>query len=213
MASIKKHLTVLVVFLWFVTPGFAQTWSEWFSQKKTQIKYLTQQIAALEQYNAYLKQGYAISQNGLGGIDGWLKSEYSLHSRYYSSLSTVNPVIKCNSKADTITATISLIPPQFTRIKKLKGLDINTKAYIKEVSEKVFQECDRQLNELQIVITDGKTQMTDDERIKRIDHVYEQVRDLLKFSQYFCSHIKVLILQRSFELNNIQTLKNYYENN
>ena len=45
----------------------AQTFAEWFQQKKTQIKYLTEQIAALEQYGNYVKQGYRIAQGGWGG--------------------------------------------------------------------------------------------------------------------------------------------------
>jgi len=43
----------------------AQTWNEWFRQKKTQKKYLVQQIAALKVYLKYLKQGYRIVDKGL----------------------------------------------------------------------------------------------------------------------------------------------------
>src|SRR5258708_3878935 len=94
----------------------AQTFAEWFSQKKTQIKYLTQQIAALEQYESYIKQGYQISQNGLGNIGGYIKAEYGSHTAYYNSLKTVNPQIKSNSQADSIISYAKQIPGQFDHL-------------------------------------------------------------------------------------------------
>ena len=41
--------------------GHSQKWDEWFKQKKTQKKYLIQQIAALKVYLGYLKEGYDIA--------------------------------------------------------------------------------------------------------------------------------------------------------
>lgn len=52
----------------------AQTFDEWFRQKKTQKKYLVQQIAALKVYLGYLKEGYEIAQKGMGysrEYQGW----------------------------------------------------------------------------------------------------------------------------------------------
>jgi len=97
----------------------AQTFAEWFSQKKTQLKYLTQQIAALEQYGSYVKQGYAISQNGLGNIGGYIKGEYSSHTAYYNALKSVNPAIKGNGKADSIISYAAQIPGQFDHLGNL----------------------------------------------------------------------------------------------
>ncbi|NVM62155.1 hypothetical protein FHW88_000431 [Mucilaginibacter sp. SG538B] len=76
----------------------AQTFAEWFSQKKTQLKYLTQQIAALEQYGKDVEQGYRIAKSRWAGIGSWVKGEFDLHSAYYRSLRTVNPAIKTTRK-------------------------------------------------------------------------------------------------------------------
>src|SRR5437868_9760602 len=110
--TLKGLLILCLLLLGFVKRSEAQTFAEWFSQKKTQIKYLTLQIAALEQYSSYIKQGYAISRNGLGNIGGYLKGEYGSHSTYYSSLKTVNPEIKSNDKADSIARYAAQIPGQ-----------------------------------------------------------------------------------------------------
>jgi hypothetical protein len=191
----------------------AQTFAEWFSQKKTQIKYLTQQIAALEQYGSYTKQGYAISQNGLGNIGSYIKGEHGMHSAYYSSLATVNPQIKSNSKADSIVSYAKQIPAQFDLLHGLNGLDKDNRAYIMRVESKVIGECNKDLTELQLVMTSGEAQMTDDERIKRLDQIYGRMKDKYAFTQSFCNHVRMLLLQRNRELQDIQTLGRYNENN
>lgn len=191
----------------------AQTFAEWFSQKKTQIKYLTQQIAALEQYESYIKQGYQISQNGLGNIGSYIKREYGSHTAYYTSLKTVNPQVKGNSKADSIISYAQQIPGQFERLNGLSGLDKDNRAYIAKVETKVLDECDKDLNELELVITHGQAQMSDDDRIRRLDEIYRRMKDKYAFTQSFCGQVRMLLLQRNRELQDIQTLGRFYEIN
>jgi hypothetical protein len=191
----------------------AQTFAEWFSQKKTQIKYLTQQIAALELYGSCIKQGYAISQNGLGNIGGYIKGEYGLHSSYYGSLKMVNPEIKSHGKADTIVRYAEQIPGQFDHLNNLNGLDSDNKRYIGQVKAKILEECNKDLAELELVITNQQAKMTDDERIQRLDAIYKRVKDKYAFTQSFCNQVRMLLLQRNRELQDIQTLGRYYENN
>lgn len=188
----------------------AQTFAEWFSQKKTQIKYLTQQIAALEQYGSYVKKGYQIAQGGWDGIGNSVKGEFDLHSAYYSSLKQVNPAIKNDPKADIIITYAQLIPQQFDHLGGLTALDGDTRGYIGRVKTAVLTETDKDIADLQMVMTDGKAQLTDDERIKRLDAIYERVRDKLVFSGSFCNDVRVLIIQRNNSLNEINTLKGIY---
>ena len=51
--------------LLLVVPSFAQTWDEWFEQKKTQIQYLEKQIVELGIFIGDLQKGYQIVQKGL----------------------------------------------------------------------------------------------------------------------------------------------------
>ena len=195
----------------FSVTAYGQTFAEWFSQKKTQIKYLTQQIAALEQYGNYIKQGYEISQNGLGNIGGYIKGEFGLHSSYYSALKIVNPEVKSNSKSDSITRYAAQIPMLFDHLNNINGLDNDSRQYIAQVKAKVLDECNKDLSELQLVITSGQVQMTDDERIKRLDEIYAGMKDKYAFTQSFCNQVRMLLLQRNRELQDIQSLWRYYE--
>jgi hypothetical protein len=206
----KSLIAFLGCLMFTITAVQAQTFAEWFSQKKTQIKYLTQQIAALEQYGAYVKQGYAISQNGLGSIGNYIKGEYGLHGDYYASLKTVNPTVKGSSKADSIMAYAKQIPTRFDHLKNLTGLEEANRNYIATVKAKVLDECNKDLSELQLVVTNGGAQMTDDERIKRLNMIYERMKDKYAFTLSFCTQVRTLLLQKQQELNDINTLRQQY---
>lgn len=190
--------------------SYGQTFAEWFSQKKTQIKYLTQQIAALEQYGAYVKQGYQISQNGLGGIGSWVKGEFDLHNSYYRSLRTVNPYIRNNPKADSIVRMAQLIPGQFDQVARL-SLPADTRNYVNSVKASVLADVDHDVAELQTVLSEHVA-MTDDERLKRLDAIEVRVRDKLVFTRSFCSQVRVMFNQQQRELQDIQTQQSIYEN-
>jgi len=198
------------LFAFSFQPVSAQTFAEWFSQKKTQLKYLTQQIAALEQYESGVRQGYRIAQGGWGGIGNWVKGEFDLHSAYYSSLKNVNPAIRANPKADSTVSYAMLIPQQFDHLNGLAGLDQVSRDYIASVRTSVMKETDKDLSELQLVMTDGKVEMTDDERITRLDQIDARVKDKLAFVRSFCNSVRLLIVQRNNSNNDINTLKKSY---
>ena len=208
MALIKRLSFCFLFCAFGFQLSYAQTFAEWFSQKKTQIKYLTQQIAALEQYEAYVKQGYDISQHGLGGIGDWVKGEFDLHSNYYSSLRTVNPYIRNNPKADSIVRMAQVIPGQFDQLNHL-SLSEDVRNYITSVKSSVLTDVDKDLAELQTVLS-GQVAMTDDERLTRLDGIYAKVRDRLVFTGLFCSQVRVLNNRRQQELQDIQTQKQTY---
>src|SRR5882757_805563 len=75
------------------TDSKAQTFAEWFSQGKTQIKYLTQQIAALNACETSIRQGYNMLKGEWTAIGYFKNGEFGLHQSYYTSLSNVNPQV------------------------------------------------------------------------------------------------------------------------
>ena len=67
------------------------------TSKKTQKKYLLQQIAALKVYISYAKKGYNIVSSGINTIRDIKKGELNLHNNFYnrSKVSTQDkPVCK-----------------------------------------------------------------------------------------------------------------------
>lgn len=203
--------------LWFLLctfsfqPVHAQSFAEWFSQKKTQIKYLTQQIAALQACRTSLEQGYAMMKSEWGVIGNFKNGEFGLHQDYYNSLSAVNPQVKSSVNVATIQAEQQSIISQFNAIKNLTGLQANEQAYISGVRQNIIDQCGKDLDDLQKVLTAGELQMTDDERIQRVNQITAAIKDKYVFTCSFVGQVKILALQRNQETQSINTLNQVYE--
>src|SRR5689334_12735435 len=72
-----------------------------FTQKKTKLKYIAQQIALFEVYAGYLKKGYNIAQDGLKVITDIKHGDFDLHNEYFNSLNKVSTVIKNYAQTDS----------------------------------------------------------------------------------------------------------------
>ena len=188
----------------------AQTVAEWFDQKKTQTKYLLQQIAALQIYAAYYKQGNNIAHNGLSSIFGSLTSENGLHTTYYNNLKNVNPAVKNNKQVSDIMQWQKDILTRMGNLDKTANLNENERQYIVQVKSALFKDCNGQITELQNVITDNKLQMSDEERLKHIGVIHTAMQDNYRFASSFADQVKVYAFQRVQENNNIITEKKIY---
>ena len=191
-------------------PVSAQTFAEWWSQKKTQIKYLNQQVAALAVYGSYVKQGYQVSQNGLDSISCWAKGEFELHTSRYSSLRQVNPVIKDDGRAVAAVNDLDRIVGQLSTLAGVGGLTADDRKYVGTVRVKVLSECDAEASELELVMTSVEAEMTDDERLARLAKIYDRVKELLSFTSGFCVRVKALVMQRAQAERDLKTIRRLY---
>src|SRR6202035_5667433 len=80
-------------------------------------------------------------------------------------------------------------------------------SYISSVYSNMINECGKNLNALIEVTTDGKLEMTDDERIKRIDGIYDDMEDKYAFTQSFTNKAGLLADQRTAETDENGILK------
>lgn len=215
LIKIKGWLRVLASVFMLCVFSFqhvkAQTFAEFFSQKKTQKKYLLQQIAALQLYIGYAKKGYDIASSGLNTVRDITNGEFSLHGTFLSSLKAVSPAIRNNAKVAEIIALQIAIGSAFNGIGN-SGLSLSDKLYLQDVKEHLMEECVKDLEELLLVITSGKVEMTDDQRIKRLDRIYLSMRDKSAFAQNFSNQVGILIRQRANEQKEIEQIRRYYGN-
>lgn len=187
----------------------AQTWNEWFRQKKTQKKYLVQQIAALKVYLKYLKEGYDIAKKGLDLVGDIKDGNLNDHSTYFGSLRSVNDVISNDSKIDLIVTYHKGIINEFHELEKeCRANAILSEAevkYIGSVYKNILKESESSLAALTAIIVNEGSQMTDDERIDRISKIYEDTKDMYGFTRSFCNSTKMLAMQRTIERNEIKS--------
>lgn len=203
--------TLLIILLTAIaTVTRAQTWNEVFKQKETQKKYLVQQIAAMKLYAGYLKKGYDIANKGINSIKDISKGEFDLHQSFFTSLKMVNPAIAGNSKIAQVIAWQMTISKDLLALSSRTELPPSDKSYIRQVRLKVMNECEQDIEELLLVITSGKLEMKDDERINRLDKVYESMKDKYQFTQSFSNQVKTLSLQKEQEERNNEASKKLY---
>jgi hypothetical protein len=203
-----KKIIILFLLLSFVAGAKAQTFGEWFQQKKTQKKYLLQQIAGLQLYIGCIKKGYSIAQKGLTTISDFKSGEFHLHSDYFNSLTNVNPLVKNYSKvADIIFYQIQIVQTYrqaYKRIKKSNAFTPNEIAYMNRVFGRLIDDCYAAIDELIIVTTSGKLEMTDDARIERIDALYEEMEDKYSFLKSFSGETIAVADARAKEKNDVE---------
>lgn len=205
----KNIITIAILFLSLTSQ--AQTAAEWTSQKKTQIKYLLQQIAANKVYIEYIEKGYGIARKGLNTIQKIKQGDFDLHRDFFSSLSTVNPKVKRYTRvADIIGYQVRIVKDVKTVLNNLKEsnqFSPDELDYSKAVFERLLGECLKSMDELFLVITSGELQMKDDERIKRIDRLCFDMQDKYAFCKSFSEECSVLAIQRLTEQGEINLSK------
>jgi hypothetical protein len=203
---------LFVLLLLSVTSTFGQTWGEFFNQKKTQKRYLLEQIAALQVYIVYAKKGYEIVGSGINTVKDFKNGEFSLHNSFFTSLKAVNPSIAGQTRVTEIIALQLSINKTFTNLKTGNILPQIDLLYIQDVKANIIDECMKDLEELLLVITSGHTEMKDDERFKRLDKVYEAMIDKSGFAQSFCNEVNLLIRKKEQEQQEINKMRRLYEN-
>lgn len=189
----------------------AQTFGEWFNQKKTQKKYLLEQIAALQVYIGYAKKGYELVGSGIETIRDITSGEFGLHNAFVSGLKKVSPVIRDDVRVAEIVAMELEIIAGFSRMRGLEGLRVDQLMYLGSVSGLVLLGCYQDLEELLLVVTSGKVEMKDDERLVRLNGIYERMVDRSAFARYFSGQFAGLLRQQSLEAEAIERLRRYYE--
>lgn len=209
-----KKLAVILVLTVIGRTSYAQTWGEWWNQANTQKKNLLENIANNQIYLEVLKKGYGIYRDGTNTWGRLKQGDLTMHQTYFTSLKNVNPVIAENPKVQNIAADQELILKMYQQGKREFGdaryLHTDEKSYINVVYQNLLVECGKSMDELKMVITNGQSQMTDDERLKRIDKLYDDMQDKKTFITSFNNSTRILNLQRQKESVQMGTLNSYY---
>jgi len=206
---------IIVLFLSGLAPLVkAQTFAEWFEQKKTQKKYLLEQIAALEAYMTDLKKGYDAARKGLTTIGDIKGGDLGQHTAYFNSLSAINPEVAQYPRVADIISLQNNIRAAVNQVKNnaaTAGVFAPSElTYISGVFDRLNADCLSTLQALEDVTTPGKLQMKDDERIKRIDKLYGQTRSQYDFAKDYGTSIAVMAAQKKKEQNNTGTITTWY---
>jgi hypothetical protein len=207
----KKIALLIVLLIVSFNAVQAQNWEEWTKQKKTQVKYLQQQIVALQVYIGYLKKGYEVVDKGLTTIGNIKDGDFNLHRDFFGTFKAVNPKIRNSVKvADIIACQIQIIrayQSDFKRIKASGQFNSTEIDYIYKVFGKLLDETAENVEELITLITANQYEMKDDERLQRIDGIYSNMKSKYAMVRQFGNEATILAVQRLKERSDIEAIR------
>ncbi|MEC5144896.1 hypothetical protein [Chitinophaga sp. 212800010-3] len=201
-----KLLIIFCSVLFLHLPVFSQS---------NQIKVYLQQIAANKVYLEYLQKGYKIARQGLTFIGNVKDGHFSLDKNFFLSLETINSKIRNYTRIAEVISSSLEISRDFTGVLKdmresnlFAGSEVS---YVADIRIRLLTSCENMLSDLVPLITSGKMELSDDERIKRIDAIYADMQDCYLFTKSFCSSTKVQVLQRQQEMRDVKTMRKVTE--
>jgi hypothetical protein len=209
-----KKLVFVVLTLLHLNCAIGQTFSEWFKQKKTQKKYLVEQIGAFKVYLEYLKKGYSIAEKGLKTIRQIKGGDLNLHKEYLASFKNLNPAIKGYSKlAGIFSYNGGIIRTYSQTIKYVQTSGTYSPAEINLIGKvfgNILYSCSNDIDNFLEVITADEFEMKDDERMKRIDTVYEALEEKYVVAKRFRDETVALGTLRKKEIRNIEISRKWH---
>lgn len=167
---------ILIVLFLSGTPTIAQTFNEWFRQKKTQREYLLLQIAKLQVHIENVRKGYQIVKDGLNLVAQIKEGDFSIHQLFFTDLEKIKPAIRQSPRFLAIQQ-LYLDNKQRCRA-MVNDLDTYTylsgtfKSMIHDYVQATLTSLDNEMQSIRTISTDGGVQMSDEERFRRIDVVY-----------------------------------------
>ena len=202
-------LTILITLLMIPVKSMGQS---------AEIQQLILNIEKLSQFKKILsdmKKGYELLSGGYKTVKDMTEGNFSLHKTFLDALMQVSPAVRNYKKVGEIVEyQISIVKEsrngmnRFIKSGNFSGQEIN---YFEKVYGNLLNQSLRNLDELTMIITADKLRMSDDERLKAVDDIYEQMQDKLLFLRNFNTTSNVLALQRSKEKNDVYISKSFQE--
>jgi len=171
-------------------------------------------LAQLKLMLADLKRGYQIVYKGYTTIKDISQGNFNLHQAFLDGLWEVSPAVRNYKKvADIVSVQLKIVSEYkaaFNRFKRNGKFTPDEMDYMSKVYSHLFDESVKNLETLALIITSGTLRMSDDERLKQIDCLYEDMVDKLSFLRQFNNQTSVLALQRTKDQNEIDLTRKLY---
>lgn len=211
----KRIILILIMFsLFWVAPAQKA------SAQATEATQLLLNLEKLRQFRQILKrmkEGYEILTGGYNTVINIAKGNFQIHKAFLDGLLAVSPAVRNYKRvADIIDYQIMLVKESRLALNRLRqdgNFNDEELTYIAGIYENLLKPSLRNLDELTAVITAGKMRMTDDERLKTIDRIYDEMENKLTFLRHFTNNTSVLSLQRAKEKSDVKIIQDLYEVN
>jgi|GEM_PF-1341935 len=210
-----KYGLALTVLFFCLNPCKAQTFKEWFKQKKTAKEYLAKQLVGLQLYIGHAREGYETLQWGWNTVREVREGEFRLHEDFFQGLERISPKV---SNYETLSRFIDLQVRLVKSINHSRKLFMahhlikeNERQYLEMVSEKALDRAMDLLDELSAVALETRLGLTEAERISLIDAAYTRLGELYRFVRAFNRENYRLLRYRAWEAQDHAVIQSLYQ--
>lgn len=170
-----RCLFLFLLLLVFAENVRAQLAAEWLRQNQTQRRYLAVQIAALQQYLSLARQGYQAVSGGLQVVGQIKRGDFNIHSAFFSSLQRVSPFVRRHQKVLNLAGSYASLFDHCRRMRarweSIDGLPQWKRAVLQDAYLQFSDDLARDLLFLTDLLTDGRFELNDAERLDKIGHL------------------------------------------
>jgi hypothetical protein len=173
-----------------------------------------QKLTELKGILTQLQQGYQVLSTGYENIRTIAEASFTLHNSFLSALLSVNPAVKNDPRVQGIIGFQSSIATEysasFNRFKQDKHFSAPEIAYLETVYNNVLNQSLSGITNLTNVLTPNTFRMSDDERLRAIEGIYQETKNQLLFLRSFNNSATMLAIDRAIENNDAETAKKLY---
>ncbi len=181
------------------------------AQETTQLLLNIQKLSQLRKILQNMYSGYKILSDGYNSVKDIASGNFNVHKLFLDNLMKVNPAIKKYQRVVDITTYQLRIIREYKaahqRFKSTGQFTLEEIEYMGRVYGRLLDKSLQHIDALVMVITASELRMTDDERIRAIDTIYEDIVDQLSFLRHFNNEASVLAFNRSVEQKEVDAVK------
>lgn len=177
----------------------------------TQLLLNVEKLAQFKQILKDMKKGYDLVSKGYGTIRDISEGNFSLHRAFLDGLWLVNPEIARYRKvADIIRFQAGIFSQYKSAYKRYSSGNLFSARelqYLSGVFTGLLDESLKNLDELTMVLTANSMRMSDDERLRAIDRIYDDMQSKLVFLTRFTTKTDQLSTVRKEKLDELKKLE------
>ncbi|GAB3659861.1 hypothetical protein GCM10028791_33470 [Echinicola sediminis] len=179
--------------------------------ESAQLLLNVEKLSQFKQILDDMYRGYKTLSKGYNAVRDIASGNYSLHKLFIDGLSEVSPVVKRYHKVGYIIHYQKVILEEYRRANRQfisRGrFNREELEYMALVYRNLLDMSARNMEELLLVVTGGKLQMSDEERMAAIDRIFDEIKDRYVFVRIFNNEAAILNLQRKRASAEVKTAK------
>jgi len=148
-----------------------------------------EKLSQLKQILSDMKKGYEVINKGYTRVKSIAEGDFNLHQGFLDGLLAVNPEIRRYGKvADIIryqAAILSEYRSAYARFRSGGNFTPSELEYMGRVYGNLFEGSLHNIDQLTLVLTSGELRMSDDERLKAIDGLYDDMQQKISLLRKF----------------------------